>query len=228
LTSNLDVVRTDTELERRRQTLRLAHERWQVASADLTRLLRLPAAALVQPLEPAQLQVTLVPGDCPADELIELALFGRPELAAQRAIVQAALTRWRQEKWRPWTPSLLLRGAATNPAGLMAAGVFGGSINSRVGDFSMRSDWDLQLLWEWQNLGLGNLARVRASRTEHQITQFEQARLQDRVAAEVVSARARSAARPTVSPAPTRRLATASNRWPGTSTGFNRLRAGGR
>ena len=48
----------------------------RAASAELTRLLRLPASALVQPLEPPHLQVTLVPGDCPADELIELALFG--------------------------------------------------------------------------------------------------------------------------------------------------------
>jgi outer membrane protein TolC len=190
LTDELDVLRADTELERRRQTLRLARERWQVASAELMRLLRLPASALVQPLEPPHLQVTLVPGNCPADELIELALFGRPELAAQRALVEAALARWRQEKWRPWTPSLFLRGASTPVTGMMAAGVFGGGMNSRLGDFSWRSDWDMQLLWEWQNLGLGNAARIRASRTEHQITQFQQVRLQDLVAAEVVQARA--------------------------------------
>jgi hypothetical protein len=71
----------------------------------------------------------------------------------------------------------------------MTTGVFGGGMNSRIGDFSMRSDWDIELLWEWQNLGLGNAARIRATRTELEITQLEQSRLQDRVAADVVQAR---------------------------------------
>jgi hypothetical protein len=35
----------------------------------------------------------------------------------------------RQERLRPLIPSVLLRGASTNPAGTLAGGVFGGGRN---------------------------------------------------------------------------------------------------
>ena len=36
-----------------------------------------------------------------------------------------------------------------------------------------RGDWDVQLVWELQNLGLGNRARQRERRTEHQAALIE-------------------------------------------------------
>src|SRR5439155_4313695 len=131
------------------------------------------------------LRVTLIPPDRPIDELIPMALRNRPELAAQQALVQATLQRLRQEKLRPLIPSVLLRGASTNPAGTLAGGVFGGGLNSRIGDFSARSDFDLQVIWELQNLGLGNRARVNERRAENQIAVLEVFRTQDVIAAEV-------------------------------------------
>lgn len=188
--------RTRAELARRRQAVQTARERWQVASAELARLLRLDAAALVSPLEPPHLLIHLVNPECPPEQLIALARASRPELAARQALVQATLQRVRQERWRPLIPSVWLRGASTNPAGTLAAGAFGGGINDRIGDFSMRSDFDIQLLWELQNLGLGNVARVNASKAEYHLSLLEQTRVQDRIAAEVVQAlaQARSAA----------------------------------
>src|SRR5205823_2339677 len=94
------------------------------------------------------------------DELIPMALTGRPELSSAQAIVQATLQRLKAERLRPLIPSILLRGTATNPAGTLAGGVFGGGRNDRLGDFSGRGDFDVQVLWEFQNLGFGNLARV--------------------------------------------------------------------
>jgi outer membrane protein TolC len=103
-------------------------------------------------------------------------------------VVQATLQRLRQEKLRPLIPSVLLRGASTNPAGTLGAGVFGGGLNDFVGNFSARSDFDVQLLWELQNLGFGNHARVKERQAENQLAGLELFRIQDRVAAEVAQA----------------------------------------
>lgn len=184
----VEAVRARTELARRRQAVQSARERWRTASADLTRILRLDAAALVEPVEPPQLRVTLLPLDRRVDDLIPIALTSRPELATRQALVQATIERLRQEKLRPLVPSVLLRGAATNPAGTLAAGAFGGGINDFVGNFGARSDFDVQLLWELQNLGLGNKARVQERKAEHQLALLELFRVQDRIAAEVVQA----------------------------------------
>jgi outer membrane protein TolC len=188
LAPQVETLRTRTELSRRRQLLQSAQERWRVASADLARLLRLNPAVLVEPMEPPHLQVTLVGCDHTLDNLITLGLTSRPELAAQQALVQAALQRLRQERIRPLVPSVLLRGASTNPAGTLGAGVFGGGLNESISNFSARSDFDVQLLWEWQNLGFGNRARVHERQAEHKGTILELFRTQDRVAAEISQA----------------------------------------
>jgi outer membrane protein TolC len=168
--------------------VQVAYARWRSASAELVRILRLDPTVLVEPLEPPQLQVTLLPPTQVVDDLIPVALMNRPELASQRALVQAALERMRQERMRPLLPSLLLRGAATNPAGTLSSGYFGGGLNDSLSNFGARNDMDVQLIWELQNLGFGNRARVDERRAEHRQSLLEQFRIQDRVAAEVVQA----------------------------------------
>lgn len=186
----LEATRARVELARRRQAVSVARERWRTAAAELARLLRLEPGVLIDPLEPPDLTVTLVhPAWC-VDDLIPIALTNRPELAARQALVQATLDRLRQEKLRPLVPSVLLRGAATNPAGTLGAGVFGGGAVGQATVFGGRSDWDVQLLWEFQNLGLGNRARVEERKADHQAALLEVFRVQDRVAAEVAQAHA--------------------------------------
>lgn len=184
----VDLVRAKAELAERRQAAMQARQRWQTASAELARILRLEPTALVEPLEPPHLQVTLVPLDQPVDALIPIALTRRPELASQQALVQASLQRLKAERLRPLIPSLLLRGASTNPAGTLAGGAFGGGIDGRIGDFAARGDFDVQVLWELQNLGLGNWAKVKEKRAENQAAIVELFRTQDRIAAEVARA----------------------------------------
>jgi outer membrane protein TolC len=185
----VEVARARTELARRRQTVHLARERWRIASAELMRILRLDPAAVVEPVEPPYLQVTLVSPQ-PVDDLIPVALLNRPELAAQRALVEATLQRLRQERLRPLVPSVLLRGAATNPAGTLSSGLFGGGLNDNLSNFAMRNDLDIQLLWQLDNLGFGNRARVNERRAENRVALLELFRTQDRVAAEVAQAHA--------------------------------------
>jgi outer membrane protein TolC len=188
----IETLRARTELAHRRQALDLARERWRLASADLARILRLDPDAVVVPLEPPHLQVTLVGTDKPVDDLIPVALMNRPELAAQQALVQATLERMRGERLRPLVPSVLLRGASTNPAGTLGGGVFGGGLNDSLNHFGARGDLDLQVLWQLDNLGLANRARTDARRAEHELALLDALRVQERVAAEVVQAHAQA------------------------------------
>jgi outer membrane protein TolC len=191
--ADVDVVRARSEFDRRDQAVDSARERWRTASAELARVLRLDASALVEPLEPPHLQVTLVGLDKAVDDLIPVALTNRPELAAQQALVQATLVRLRQERLRPLIPSVLLRGASTNPSlGTLAGGYFGGGINDNLSNFGARSDFDIQVLWEFQNLGFGNAARVREQQAGNQLAVLELFGIQDRVAKEVAEAYAQA------------------------------------
>jgi hypothetical protein len=186
------VVRSRTQAARSRQLVQSANERWRVASADLVRVLRLEPSAVVQPLEPPHLRVTLVVTDQPVDDLIRIGLTSRPELATQQALVQATLLQLRQERLRPLIPSVLLRGASTPVTGTLAGGLFGGGENSDLSHFGARMDLDLQVLWKLDNLSFGNDALVRQRRAENQLALLELFRTQDRVAAEVAQAHAQA------------------------------------
>ena len=192
----LEASRAKTERARRRQAVTAAHERWRVAGADLARLLRLPPTMLLEPEEPANVEIPLIDLNRGADELLAVALTHRPELASRQALVQATLRRVKQERQRPLTPSLVVRGNATNPAGTLMGGAFGGGVNGDMRNFSGRNSVDVQLTWEFRNLLLGNRAEVRGRRAENEIAMLELYRAHDRVAAGVAQelARARAAA----------------------------------
>lgn len=183
----LEVNRARSELARRRQSVVSLYARWQIASAELARIVRLDPAAQIEPSEPPVLQVALIDAAIPVDDLIATGLRCRPELAARQAIVQATLAQIKQEKLRPLIPSVLLRGMATGNPGL-AGGLFGGGVNSNWNNFGARSDWEAQLVWEVQNLGFGNRARIRERKAELEAALIDVFRVQDRVAAEVAQA----------------------------------------
>lgn len=188
----LEVVRAEAELARRQEFETLARERWMVASAELARILRLDASAQLDPLEPPHLQITLIdPHQC-VDDLIAIGLMNRPELAANRAQVRVTIGLLRQEKLRPLMPSVLLRGWSTPVTGTLAGGIFAAGLNGNTGNPGGRIDLDLQLLWQLDNLGFGNLARVRQRESEYRAATLELFRIQDRVAAEVAQAYAQA------------------------------------
>ena len=184
----IEAQRARIELARRKQAATNARELWRLSSADLVRLLRLEPGTLLDPMEPAFLPVTLIDDGQTLDALIVIGLSSRPELAGQQAVVQAALTRLKQEKMRPLIPSLALRSASTNPAGSIGFGGFGGGPNDRIGNFGTRFDVDVQVLWEFSALGFGNRVRVGERRVEHQTATLELFRTQDRIAAEITQA----------------------------------------
>ncbi len=192
LVPELEVVRARAQAGRSRQAVQAARERWRLASADLARVLRLDPTAVAEPLEPPHLRVTLVAADRPLDDLIQVGLTTRPELATQQALVRATLEQLRLEKIRPLVPSILLRGASTPVTGTLAGGLFGGGTNSSLSNFSARQDWDVQVLWELRNLGFANRALVQQRRAENRLAELELFRTQDRIAAEVAQAHAQA------------------------------------
>jgi outer membrane protein TolC len=192
LAQPVEANRARTELARRRQAVEAAREAWETASADLNRLIRLPPAARIEPVEPPDLRIELLDTATPLDDLVAIGLRNRPELAAQQALVEATLTRLREEKLRPLVPSVLVRGNATNPAGTLSTGVFGGGLDGRLDHLGTRNSYDVQVLWELQGLGFGNRAAVREREADNRGALLELFRTQDRIAADVVQAQSQA------------------------------------
>jgi outer membrane protein TolC len=190
LVSVMELNRVRAETAEVEQNVALVREDWRVASADLTRILRLDPTALVMPLEAPHLQITLVSSKERVDDLVVVGLTNRPELASQQALVQAALARLRQEQLRPLMPSLVLtgNGGSAMPGGYLGAGVYASGVSGTANPTGIRSDWSVQVLWQLKNLGFGNRALVRASQAEQQQALIELFRIQDMVAAEVTRA----------------------------------------
>jgi outer membrane protein TolC len=188
LAAPIEVERVNTLLADLEQQTATARQDWRFSSATLTRVLRLDPAAVVGPLEPPHLQVTLIPPSKTVDELIPVGLTNRPELVTQQALVQATLIRLRQERMRPLIPSLVLQSNAT-PDGLLGGGAFGTG-SSSLNHWSGRSDWDAEVVWQFKNLGFGNHGLVTERRGEQRQALVELFRIQDLIAAEVTQAHA--------------------------------------
>src|SRR5262245_19998778 len=84
----IEADRARTQLAELEQEVALAQQDWRIASATLTRLLRLDPTAVIVPLEPDHLQVTLISPQQAVDGLIPIGLTNRPELASQQALVR--------------------------------------------------------------------------------------------------------------------------------------------
>ena len=182
---DVEASRVRAERVRREQEVERAKERWEVASAGLGAILRLDDVTLLSPVELPHLVVEMVDLGQPVESLREMARGMRPELGAQAASVEASTARLKQEKARPFIPSILLRGAATHPGGTLAGGVFGGGINSEMGDFGGRNSVDLQILWEMKNLGAGNVALIRERRAQREVAEQELVKTRYQVDAEI-------------------------------------------
>jgi outer membrane protein TolC len=161
---------------------------WRIASAELTRTLRLNPAAVVVPIEPPHLQVTLISPGLRACDLVPVGLCNRPELVLQRALVQASLQRVRQEQLRPLIPSVVMQGVG--PDGSFNGGVFGGGPDAGPHLYGGRFDMGVGAIWTLNNLGAGNRALVHERIAEENAASIAFANVQDQVAQEVVEAHA--------------------------------------
>jgi outer membrane protein TolC len=176
------------------QVRELARQRWRVSSAEVARVLRLKPTVLIQPLEPANMRVTLVSPQLTADELIPIALSTRPELTFNQAQVEAARERLRQERLRPFLPIILLRGNGTETPYPLAFGAYGGGQGGTLNNFGVRSDYDVQAIWELRNMGFGNRALVHERQADYDVARSQDYRFRDYVAKEVTEAWAEAVA----------------------------------
>jgi hypothetical protein len=151
---------------------------------------------VVEPLEHDHVQITLIDPARDLDDLMPIALTNRPELASRQALVQAAAVAIRREKVRPLIPTVLLNGFQSAAGMLFQGGIFGIGPNSSLNQWAGRDDVSIQLIWQVESLGLGNLARIKAQRGRESRAIIELRNTQDMVTEEVtqVHARVQSAA----------------------------------
>ncbi len=190
LTQGFEVDRARNMVADLQQQAVTAKQQWRVQSARLTRVLRLDPRAVLDPLEHDHAQITLIDPGRELDDLMAVALTNRPEIAARRALVQAAEAGIRREKARPLVPVLMLNGFQT-PMEMLQAGIFGFGPNSSLNQWRGRDDFSIQPLWQLSNLGIGNLAMIKAQRGIESLAAVELFDAQDHVAEEVTQARAR-------------------------------------
>lgn len=185
LVPDLEVARVKAAFSSAEEVREIARRRWRYTSAEVARVVRLKPTVLIAPLESPLLQVTLIPPERIPDELIPLAIQNRPELTFNQAQVEAARHRMSQEKWRPFLPIFLARGSGTQYPYPMAFGAFGGGTGGTLSEFGVRSDFDLEAIWELRNLGFGNRALIRQRQADFDRSRIEATRVRDIVAKEV-------------------------------------------
>jgi outer membrane protein TolC len=190
LVPRIEITRAQNMLADLEQRAVLARQEWRVQSAHLTEVLRLDPRAVVEPVEHDHVQVTLIDPTRQLDDLMPIALNNRPELASRQALVQAAEARVRREKARPLLPLVTLNGFQS--AGmLIQGGIFGIGPNSSLNQWRGRDDISIQLMWQLENFGFGNLAKVKKQRGDESRAIIELRKVQDGVAMEVYRALAR-------------------------------------
>jgi outer membrane protein TolC len=176
--SGADPNRARTEVEVRRQDRLVLQAQAAVASARLAQLLLLDPSVDLLPADQAVVPIALVPIDGPVDDLVAVALMNRPELAEDRALIASALARWQGAKFRPLIPTLQV---------FYYGGSFVGG-NPVLRTAGGRDDVLGQVVWEFQNMGLGNLFQARQTRAQYNEAQFRLVAMQAQVGDEVTAA----------------------------------------
>jgi outer membrane protein TolC len=190
LIAPLEISRAKAELQSLKQTREVAIRDWMVASAAVAEILLLEPETLLEPVEPPFGQVTLIPGDQTAAELVPIAIANRPEIASQRELLAAANQRLQQEKKRPFLPSLYILSNSTT-TGLLAAGNLSVGPNGSMSANGPAANFEIAAVWQLQNAGIGNIGRIRQRRAEQDLASIEVTRVLFRVRAEVQQGLAR-------------------------------------
>jgi outer membrane protein TolC len=185
-----DVIRLYDERTRAAQDLR-------TTSAELARLLRIDPTIFLMPADdfrnPLPIHGTAW-GDAPMDILVGQALRSRPELAENNALLEAALARYRSTKWQPLLPTVAVNyayggfGGGPPIVGKTASGTSVLGNSGSIANFDTRSDFEINLFWRLQGLGLGNLALQRDARLRVDQSRVRQVQVQDTVVSQVVRA----------------------------------------
>jgi outer membrane protein TolC len=200
-----DAKRALGELELLRTNLYRVEEEAITRAIELARLLSADSTIRLRPEPGTPPLVQLVDEQTPLEALLDKALANRPEIAARNTEVAISETRLRQERIRPFLPTVSVG---------FSAGEFGGGSNLvgyRMNQFNSRTDLDIVAVWNLQNLGVGNRGVQNGVRA--QIDSAEAQRLQavDVVRREVTEAFTRARATRNQMDIVKRRVETAQN-----------------
>ena len=183
-----DAHRALSQWMRRRALVQKAEENLAVTAARLANRLNLDTSVRLEPIGGPLVPLTLVPIETPQQELLQVAIRQRPDIAARTAAIGEAEAHFKQEVARPLLPTLWLG---------FSSGAFGGGSNLNpplVGNFASRSDFDVDLYWTLMNFGAGNLAVMKQRRAQIGQAIGERARTinraRDEVSASLAQARA--------------------------------------
>ncbi len=184
-----DADRAASELARREGQVLASEGFILAASAELCRVLNLDPSIRLHPTDNYIVPMPIVPDPQPLSELVALGLLRRPELAERRAAIREAFLQLESAKVLPFSPTALI--------GYSAGGFGGGSnlVRPVFGSMAGRSDLDVISYWTLQNLGVGNLALIKAARARLGVNEYQQIAVLNRVRAEVAVAYARTHAR---------------------------------
>jgi outer membrane protein TolC len=199
-----DADRAAVELRKRDAELTQAEGDTLASSARLAQLINLDPSTRLKPIDGWVVPAPVVPDPIPLSELLAISLLQRPELAARRSEVQTSLYELSLARVLPFSPNAILG---------FSAGGFGGGSNlvssppgftagngqlqtgPRFGNFDGRSDFDVVVFWTFRNLGVGNVALVRAADSRVRQTRLRELETLNTVRAEVAEAKARIDAR---------------------------------
>lgn len=175
-----------TELAKRQADVQRYDGDIGVASARLCEVMNVDPSIRLHPTDAWVVPAGVVPPQVQLPELIAVGLLRRPELAERRAVIQQAMYSLQGSKVLPFSPTYLVG---------FSAGGFGGGSNlvlPAFGAMGARSDFDAVAYWTLRNLGVGNVALIKAANARLKTTQLQEIAVMDRVRAEVAEAYARS------------------------------------
>jgi outer membrane protein TolC len=181
-----DADRAATELADRMIDQQEAEQKVSLASARLAELLNLDPTTRLHPVEERIVPMSVVPNAVPLPELLGIAMLQRPELGEQQASIRQAFLELSAARVLPFAPNLIVG---------FSGGAMGGGSNiaadlgePRFGNWRSRNDFDAVMYWTLQNLGVGNVALIRAAESRARGANLEQVEVLNRVRAEVAHA----------------------------------------
>jgi outer membrane protein TolC len=199
-----DANRAAVELRKREYDFTQAEADTLAASARLAQLLNLDPSTRLKPIDGWAVPTPVVPNPITLPELIAIAMLQRPELQSRRSEIQSLLYELSLAKVLPFSPNVMIGfsaggfGGGSNlvadsPGFINGSGVL--TTGPRFSDLLGRSDLDVVVYWTFRNMGVGNLAMIRAADSRVQQMRLREKETLNTVRAEVAEAKFRIDAR---------------------------------
>lgn len=171
-----DAQRAKVEQLIRQRGVEQAKEAYEVAAAELARLLHLEAGVDLEPADANAAPVEVVDGGQPVAKLVASALENRPEIKQTASMVRRAEQDLKSARYRPVVPNVSVG---------VSGGGFGGGIGGGIGRTDVRTDVNALVFWRWESFGLGDKAKVQVRRSQVKQAEHTRTGVMDAIIAQV-------------------------------------------